>query len=113
MPRPAATGMAIASSPIRINRVTISMSAGALAILAILEVAYLVRDLLLGGTRADQLGHAAQVAQGGEPQRGGQQEQADGQKGPEADDPECLRNHRRRFERRLAARSGGPGLRQH
>src|SRR5882672_8025129 len=105
MPRPAATGIASASRPMRIARVTPSISASALALGAFLQIADFVLNFLLGRTRADRPSGAGQVAARDHADRVQQQKDADDDKPEQADDPERLRKDRRRFERRLAARA--------
>src|SRR3954451_16568237 len=108
-PSPAATGMASASSPMRIARVMPSMSAP-FPRCAVLEIANFVLDLLLGRACADQLRHRAPVALHREPERCHKKDHINHDERREARDPNRLRNNDGRFECRLAARSGGPGL---
>src|SRR5260370_36739156 len=103
MPRPAATGTASASRPTRMSMVNPSMS-GNLAFLPLHEIADLVLDLLLGRTRADGLGHAAEMPAPAQDQRVDQQQDADRDEPEQTGDPQQLRDHGRRLQRRLAVR---------
>src|SRR5687768_3991554 len=103
MPRPAATGIASASRPIRIRRVMPSTSTPS-ANLAILQVANLILDLFLGRARADQCRHAAQIAREADPEGLKEQDDANHDERREARDPQHLRNNSGCLERRLAAR---------
>src|SRR5215213_670578 len=113
MPRPAATGIASASRPMRSARVTPSILSPALAFGAFLQVANLVIDLLFGGARADQSCDAAQIARYRQPECMKKQQDTDDNKDRETDDPKRLRNDGRSFQRGLAARAGCPRLRDH
>src|SRR6266568_1571135 len=110
MPRPAATGTASASRPTRMTMVSPSMSA-CRAFLPLLEIADLVLHLLLGRTRADGSCHAVQLAAPAQDQRVDQQQDADRDETQQTGDPEQLRDHDRRLQRRLAVRARGPRLR--
>src|SRR3954470_1708166 len=103
MPRPAATGIARASRPIRISSVMPSTSIAS-AILAIFQVANLILDLSLGRARADQCRHAAQIAREADPEGVKKQDDANHDEGRKARDPQHLRNNGGCLERRLAAR---------
>src|ERR1043165_3242447 len=109
-PSPAATGIASASRPMRIASVMPSMSAAPLARGAVLQVADLVLDLFFGRTRRDQPRHGSPISSRSKSQRRDEQDQPDHDERREPRDPDRLRDDRRRFQRRLAARSGGPGL---
>src|SRR5436190_23705460 len=98
MPRPAATGIAKARSPISSARVTPSISATALAFGAFLQVADLVLDLLLGRARADRARCALQISTHDHAHRMEQEQDPDGDEAEQADDPERLRDDGRRFE---------------
>src|ERR1043165_292494 len=113
MPRPAATGIASASSPISSARVTPSMSATAFAVGAFLEVADLVLDLLLGRTRADGPPRAGVVAAHDHAERVEEQQNPHDHKAEQAANPKRLRDDGRRLQRGLAARARGPGFRHH
>src|SRR5882724_4241120 len=97
-PRPAATGTASASRPMRMRSVMPSTSVAPFAGLTVLQVADLVLDLLLGGAGADQFRDAAQIAGRREPDRLGQKQHADRDERREADDPQRLRDDGRRFQ---------------
>src|SRR5437763_3344098 len=107
MPRPAATGTARPSRPTSSTMVRLSMS-GSLAFLPLLEVADLVLDLLLGGARADRVGHAVGMPAPAQDQRVDQQQHADRDEADEAGNPQQLRDDGRGLERRQAARARGP-----
>src|SRR3954452_19259339 len=109
-PSPAATGMASASSPMRIARVMPSMSAP-FPRCAVLEVADLVLDLLLGRACADQLRHRAPVALHREPERCQKKDHTNQNERRETRNPDRLWNDGRGFQRRLTTRAGGPRLR--
>src|SRR5437763_1550663 len=91
-PSPAATGIARASRPIRIRSVMPSISVAPFANLTILQVADFVFNLLFGGTCADQLRHAAQVAGCADPKRLNEQQHADHDEYREPGDPQRLRD---------------------
>src|SRR6266571_2998754 len=95
MPMPAATGTDSARRPTSSASVMPSMSAARPG-LPRLEVADLVLDLLLGGTRADRPRHALGVAAHGQGQRVHEQEHARDDEPEQADDPQELREHHRR-----------------
>src|SRR5205085_9075195 len=95
MPRPAATGIASARSPISSARVTPSISATALAFGAFLQVADLVLDLLLGRARADRARGALQIAAHDPAHRVEQEKDPDDDEAEQADEPERLREERR------------------
>src|SRR5437763_4682268 len=113
MPRPAATGIASARSPISSARVTPSMSATAFAVGAFLQVADLVLDLLLGRARADGAPRPGVVAAQDHAERIKEEENSDDHESEQADDPERLRDDGRRLECGLATRARGPRLRHH
>src|SRR5712691_6329837 len=106
MPRPAATGTASASRPTRIAMVRRSMSA--CPFLPLYEIADLLLDLLLRRARADGLGHAVEMPAPAHDQRVDQQQHADRDEAEQAGDPQQLRDHSRRLQRRLAARARRP-----
>src|SRR5215210_906956 len=112
-PRPAATGIASARRPIRIASVTRSISGRPFAFGALLKVPDLVLHLRLGRARADQLRHGPQLTRPHEPRGIDEHDDADGEKAEEPGEPEQLRQHRRRLERRLAARARDPRLLDH
>src|SRR5438477_11596699 len=111
IPRPAATGIASANSPISSARVTPSISATALAFGAFLQVADLVLDLFLGRACADGPRCTSEIATHDHAKGIKEEKNSDDHESQQTDDPQRLRDHGRRFQRRLAARARGPRLR--